>query len=244
MKLTLIRLFTLAVLAGSLSACSGGSSSDPYYQPWYDVYGNYCGSGTPTSGCNFYSDGTKITLWDDPYYSDSILLTYDYWSYTDSWGYRQNYKGYAWLSSDGILYDEYGNALNEMSDTSVSADVIAQAAEKAQQVSQAVGKALAQKYALQEDKGVMISKTLQDWAQLGRDRARTEADVSDFASRLYGIDATKAKGAIQQALATQSEKPLEDMNVDVAAYWGTSPEVSKQILKSWYKQEASTYGIK
>ena len=246
MKSVIVRLFGLALVASTLSACSGSVSvgSDPYRQAWYDVYGNYCGSGYPTSGCNFYANGSKITMSQDPYYSSGTTLYYDFWTYTDSYGYRRSYVGYAWLSSTGILYDDYGNALNEMDDASQSADVIAQAAAKEKQVATAVGKALAQKYALAEDKGIMISKTLQDWATLGKGRARTDADVSDFASRLYGVDASKAKNAITQALATQSQQPIEDLNVDVAAHWGTSPEVSKQILKGWYKDEVAAYGIK
>ena len=36
---------------------------------------------------------------------------------------------------------------------------------------------------------------------------------------------------------------LEDVNADVAANWGTSPEVSKKILKNWYKQQLSSVGV-
>ncbi len=125
-----------------------------------------------------------------------------------------------------------------------SADVLAQAAAQEKKVSIAVGKALAQKYALAEDKGVMISKTLQDWATIGKGRVRTNADVADFSKRLYGLDADKALTAFKQALLTQSQKPVEELNVDVAAHWGTSPEVSKEILKGWYKNEVAAYGIK
>lgn len=246
MKKMMIKLMGLALVVVTFSACNGSVTvqNDPYRQPWYDVYGNYCGKGNPTAGCNFYANGSKIRMSQDPYYSNSITLYYDFWTYTDSYGYRRTFNGYAWLSSTGILYDENGNALNEMEDTSVSADVIAQAAAQEQQVTKAVGKALAQKYALQEDKGIMISKTLQDWAKLGRSRARTDADISDFAARLYGIDATKAQNAIQKAVVSQSQQPIDELNVDVAAHWGTSPEVSKQILKSWYKDELAAYGIK
>jgi hypothetical protein len=247
MKSVVVRFLSLALVAGTLSACSGSVTvgNDPYHQAWYDVYGTRCSNGQPTSGCNFYANGTKITASADPY-SSNQYYSYDYWTYTDSYGQRRSYLGDAWFSSTGILYDAYGNALNEVDPESAqTADVIAQAAAQEKQVAKVVGKALAQKYALAEDKGVMISKTLQDWANLGKGgRARTQTDVSDFASRLYGVDASKAKNAIAQALASQSQQPIEELNVDVAAYWGTSPEVSKQILKGWYKDEVATYGIK
>ena len=250
MKQTMMKLLGLAAVAASISACTttvvggGGGTVDPYYHAWYNVYGTYCNNGYPMSGCNFYSNGSKISASGDPYYSNETLY-YDVWSYTDSYGYNRSYQGYAWLSTTGILYDGNGNALNEIdADDANSADVISRAAQAEKQVQAAVGKSLAQKYALAEDKGVMISKTLQDWATLGRDRARTSADVADFSKRLYGLDAARTLGAFQQALATQNQKPIEDLNVDVAAHWGTSPEVSKQILMSWYKDEASAYGIK
>jgi len=216
--------------------------TDPYYHAWYDVYGNYCGNGYPTSGCNFYANGQKITMSQDPYYSAGITLYNDIWTYTDSYGYRRSYMGYAWLSSTGILYDQFGNALNETNEEETSADVIAEAANRERQVQQAVGHALAQKYALAEDKGIVISKTLQDWAKLGKDRARTDQDVADFSTRLFGVSASRAESAITVALATRNQKAVEDLNVDVAAHWGTTPEVSRQILKSWYKDEASMMG--
>lgn len=255
MKNTMLKLLSVALIAGALQACSGGAvitvgggtsgggTVDPYYHAWYDVYGNYCTNGYPTSGCNFYADGTKITANGDPY-AASMTLYYDYWTYTDSYGYRRNYTGYAWLSTTGILYDNYGNALNEIDSDSASADVIADASSQEVQAQTAAGKIFAQKYALAEDKGIMISKTLQDWATIGKNRARTTDDIADFSKRLYGVDPAKATGAFQKALLTQSQAPLEDLNVDVAAYWGTSPEGSKKILKDWYKSEVAQYNIK
>lgn len=251
------KLLGLAIIAGAMSACSGGGGTttvitgggggggtvDPYYHAWYDVYGHYCTNGYPMSGCNFYADGSKITANGDPYRS-SFALYYDYWTYTDSYGYGRSYTGYAWLSTTGILYDSNGNALNELDSDSASTDVIAQASAQEKQVQKAAGKVFAQKYALAEDKGIMISKTLQDWATLGKSRARTTDDIADFSKRLYGVDPAKTSGAFQKALLTQSQQPLEELNVDVAAYWGTSPEGSKKILKDWYKSEVAQYGIK
>ena len=243
MKKSAIRILGLFVALGSLSACSL-AGHDPFYQAWYDVYGNQCGNGNPKAGCNFYSNGAKISSSQDPY-AGQANYTFDFWSYNDSYGVHHTYSGYAWMSPDGVLYDNNGNALNsEESANAPSADVIAQAAAEEKKVATEVGKVLAQKYALAEDQGIMISKTLQAWAVLGRDRARSDNDTADFTSRLYGVNADKAKSAITQALATQSQSPLDDLNVDVAAHWGTSPETSKQILKGWYKDEVATYGIK
>lgn len=221
----------------------GGGYSDPYKKAWYDVYGNRCTSyGYPMSGCNFYANGTKIIASEDPYYASKTLF-YDYWTYTDSWGYRRGYNGYAWLSSTGILYDEYGNALNEMEDESQTTDVIEQASKKEADMARSVGKTFAQKFALQESAGVNIAKTLQDWAVISRDRARTDADVADISNRLYGVKFDQAKKAILDA-AKGDASQVTELNIDVAAHWGTTPETSKAILKQWYKDEMASLGIK
>ena len=234
------------VVQNTSSGYSGGGGVyvDPYRHAWYDVYGNQCTyNGYPTAGCNFYSDGSKITASGDPYHS-SFTLFYDYWTYTDSYGYRRDYQGYAWLSSSGILYDQYGNALNETDENeSPSADVISIAADQEKKASTRAGKVLSQKYALAESAGISIAKTLQDWATLGRDRARSQADVADFSKRLYGVDYSRASRAIRDA-ALGDQGGIRELNVDVAAHWGTSPETSKAILSNWYKDELATLGVK
>ncbi len=245
MKRSILRYFcTLIVLGAGLAACHGTTTvnQDPYYRAWYDVYGYYCGEGYPTAGCNFYADGSKILMSEDPYYRSGITLYNDYWTYTDSFGYRRSYLGFAWLSPSGILYDQYGNALNEADADAISPDVITGAATKELELRTSAGRALAQKYALNEDRGIEISKTLQDWAKLGKDRARTEADVSDFSKRLFGVSGTRAQSALAIAAATRNLKEVEELNVDIAAHWGTTPEVSKKILHQWYRDEARALG--
>jgi hypothetical protein len=239
-------LLTVLTLGLGLSACHGTGNTtiyqDPYYRAWYDVYGYYCGDGYPTAGCNFYADGSKILMSEDPYYRSGITLYNDYWTYTDSFGFRRSYLGFAWLSPSGILYDQFGNALNESESDSVSADVITAASEKERQIQTSAGKALAQKYALNEDRGIEISKTLQDWAKLGKDRARSDADVLDFSRRLFGVSGSRAESALAVAMTTRSLKAVEELNVDVAAHWGTTPEVSKRILQNWYRDESKALG--
>jgi hypothetical protein len=245
MKNWILKILSLSIVFGTLSACHSTTTivTDPYYHAWYNVYGSYCGNGYPTSGCNFYANGSKITMSGDPYYHSGVTLYNDFWTYTDSYGYRRSYSGFAWLSSTGILYDQSGNALNELEDDQAPMDLVSEVAAKEKTSREAVGRALAQKYALNEDTGVMISKTLQDWAKLGKDRSRTGADISDFSKRLYGVSADQAESAIEQSVLKGNSKAVEELNVDVAAHWGTSPEVSKQILKSWYKDEAAALGM-
>jgi len=242
------RLGVLAALATGLMASGchvvtyqGGGGG--YSQAWYDVYGNYCGSGAPQPGCNFYANGRKIVDSEDPYYGSSNTLQYGSWYYVDSYGYDQSYYGWGWLSGTGILYDEYGNALNNQGDQD-SRDLIGDVAEAEKAVVTAVGKQFAAKYALAEDAGVNIAKTLNDWATISKKqkRARTDADVADFSKRLYGVSIEKAQSAIDSAQKGDLAG-LESLNSDVATHWGTSPETSKAILKSWYKKQLAEIGV-
>ena len=244
-------LFALAALSmAAASGCNstttyysggtytgGGTTTDPYVGSWYDVYGNYCGTGYPKPGCNFYADGYKISDSADPYYKTEYSLQYSsQWEYTDSYGYRAYYTGYAWLSPTGMLYDDYGRALNDLDDSSDSKDMVGEAAAQEQQAISASGKNLSDKFALAEDKGVDIARTLNDWAVLGKSRARTDNDVNAFAKRLYGVDAAKAKTALAKAKGGDLGD-LAQLNTVVAAYWGTSPETSATILKNWYTKK-------
>ncbi len=231
-------LFLLPAMLLALGACSsgGGHKKDPYYHAWYDVYGYYCGTGYPTSGCNFYSDGTKIIDYEDPYFNNSYNLQYAFWTYYDSYGFPASYLGYAWLSPTNILYDQYGYALNETGEETGN-DIIEAAAKQLESKIQIAGKGFAEKYALQEATGVDVARTLSDWATLTKDRkvrVRTEKDMADFSKRLFGIDAEAAKAALGTAVQGDLNQ-VKQLNRQIAEKWGTNPETSEQILRSWYR---------
>jgi hypothetical protein len=204
------------------------------------VYGNYCGNTNPMPGCNFYSGGSKIKDFQDPYYAQKYLEYSSNWTYTDSYGYRQSYSGYAWLSNDGILFDDFGRALNEV-DASDSHDLLGDAAALESAAITASGESLAGRFALASDRAIEIAKTLNDWAVLGKSKARTSARVADFSQRIYGVSAAAA----QAALASAEKGDLaaaKNLNRQVAAYWGTNPETSQAILSAWYTDEAKALG--
>lgn len=238
-KLSLISAgFALAL---SAAGCNGGGGG--YYAPaWYNVYGGYCGS-TLGPGCNFYGDGYKITASEDPYWSTNYF-TFGFWTYYDSYGYYQSYTGYGWQSPDGIIYTDSGYALNNSEDRD-SKDWIADVSDAESKVVSVVGEKFATKYALSADTGLHIARTLNDYATLtkkSKKRARTEQDIADFSKRLYGVTAEKATAAIDDA-KKGNPGTLENLNGEVATYWGTSPETSKAILKSWYKHQLSEVGM-
>ena len=235
---------TLVAMSGvAFTACGGGGGGGgggPYYQPWYDVYGNYCGSGDPTPGCNFYADGIKVHDLNDPYYAGGAGVYYEYglWTFTDSYGFAASYDGWAWLSPSGILYNDIGQALNENAEES-SRDIIEDTAKQEEKVVLAAGEGFASRFALQSETGVDVARTLNAWATLTRDRksrVRTEKDIADFSKRLFGIEVSQAKVAL--GLAKEGDlSRAKELNAQIANHWGTSPETSAQILKTWYKNQ-------
>lgn len=225
----------------TLVGCNGGGGRT-HTQNWYNVYGQYCGSGQPQPGCNFYWDGTKIIDVEDPYFAGYYNLEFGAWSYYDSYGYLQIYVGWGWVSPTGILYDDWGNALNE-EDGEKGKDVIADVAKKEQQVVETVGKKFAEEHALSNAAGINIAKTLHDWATLPKQkRARTDKDVADFTRRLYGVSVAEVTAALEKAKEGEL-KDAEALNEKVATHWGTSPETSKEVLKGWYGKYLDEYKV-
>jgi hypothetical protein len=229
-------LIALLVASGCSVSVSGGGYVDPGYNAWYDVYGNRCGSYNPSPGCNYYADGSKIQDWEDPSYYNRHL-EYATWYYTDSYGWSRSFRGWAWLSgSTGILYDEYGFALNELEEGMTGKDLIGDVAALEEASIQEAGRAFAARHALAEETGLHVARTLHDWATLGKKHARTDADLADFSQRLFGVSLDNAKSALDYA-KTGDLSRLEALNKQVAERWGTSPETSKEILQSWFRAQ-------
>lgn len=229
-----LRPVLLGFLALSVSIGSSGCKVFvAYEQPWYNVFGNYCGQGYPRPGCNFYSDGTKIVDIQDPYYG-SRNYEWGIWTYYDSYGQYTTHIGWGWLSPTGVLYNFYGYALNENQGQD-SRDLIANAAAVELETVNAAGRRFAQKHALAEATGIRIAETLNKMSTLPKrlNRARTQADLADFTRSLYGIDLNLITVAAE--MANKGDLSLmRELNQEVAREWGTQPETSEAILRAWY----------
>jgi hypothetical protein len=240
-KKSLSAVMTALAAAVLVSACGGGGGGgggggyvDPGYQAWYDVYGYKCGY-APGPGCNFYANGYKIIDVEDPYFSSYYSLSYGTVSYYDSYGYYSTYSGWTWKSPNGIYYDYYGDALND--DSGAGRDFAADVAQQEQNVVKSAGEFFAAKYSLDAATGVKVAKILHDYAELGKSRARTEADIADFSKRLYGQDLNKVKGALAEAMKGNKTQ-LNSVVEEAATNWSTTPETMKEILKVWYGKDA------
>jgi len=245
-NLTALLAGCITILALGGSGCNGGGSSggsggviiiDPVVYAWFDVYGHGCATASqgPRPGCNFYvygSDLVKIMDFEDPYFEDYYWPEYDYWTYYLN-GVLYSYEGWAWLSPTGILYDDYGNALNKKK-TSGGRDIVRSVAAQEAKVVAKAGKDLAAKYNLSAAKGTQIARTLNDWAKIGKSRAKTEKDLAEFSQKLYGVDYLKVKKAVLSAMKGD-KAAMKQTVAEAAKSWGTNEETMKQVLKNWYK---------
>lgn len=231
------QLWSLMAFASlGLAACNGGGGGGGgggsyITQAWYNVYGYYCG-GTLRPGCDFYANGDKVTYWDSPLYAP---LEYGTWYYTDVFGYSQVYVGWGRQTSDGILYDDTGRALNSNEKHGRDSVTNAAAAEKA--AINGAAQALSAKYGLDVNVARNIAGALNDWAVLGKSRKRTEADVAAFSKRLSGLDINEVTAAMEAA--GKGDNSALDQAIDKAAQnWSTSPDTMKQILQDWFMHQS------
>jgi hypothetical protein len=219
----------ILILSLSLAACktTSGTVSDPYYGAWFDLFGNVCGY-SPRPGCDYYSNGLKIMVYEDPYYY--------LWMQDPTAGYG------LWYSPSGIIYDSFGYAINaDRSWNETSIDVITNAAEAGDRTLKTASEKFASEYGLSTSSALEVARTLNQWATLGKSRSRTEADIADFSEKLFGIKPDRIADAIQASQDNHTLKPLLDLNDEVAAHWGTTPETSKMILLKWYRGELSRF---
>lgn len=236
----LLPIVLVASAMTTMIGCGGGGGDtvvvDPYYAGWYNVYGARCGSLGP--GCNFYANGLKIIDVEDPYVNTDYYLEFDAWGYYDSYGVYSIYTGWAWISPSGVLYDSYGNALNEKN--SEGRDHVGDVIETQEKVIAGAAADLSEKYELSLETGMHVARTLGDWAVIGQDRARTQNDVAAVTMKLYGIDVSEVKTAL--AKAAEGDLAALDQAADKAASnWGTTPETFKEIQKTWFAKQVKEF---
>jgi len=82
---------------------------------------------------------------------------------------------------------------------------------------------------------------MNDWAKIGKTRDRTQADLDDVSAQL-GFNFKKAASALEKAKAGDKSAMDGTLN-DLANAWGTSPETSREIVKSVYSQYLADYNL-
>jgi len=168
---------------------------------------------------------------EDPYFDAYYYnLVYDYYTYSLN-GVVYEFTGWAWISGTGIIYDEFGNSLNQRQGR--GRDIVANVATIEKDFISEVGKEFAARYSLSDEKGIQIARSLNEWAKLGKERAKTDADLAAFSEKLYGIDYSKIKVALEAAMKG-NEEAMNSTIAEAAKNWGTSEENMKGVLKAWY----------
>lgn len=237
-------LFKIKICGGILllfSAC-GGVDERVYTDAWYDVYGRQCGSLRPS--CNFFADGKKIHLTQDPNWGKGIPseATNGSIGYVDSWGQPQNYEGYYWLSPNGIIYgnNNTGNydAINDSHGE--GRNVVGDVARQETEFLNRSAKDFSRRYGLSPQTGTRVAQALVSWPLLTHGRARTEKEIERITFSLYGISADRIKLSLSRA--EEGDLALLEKNIEEAALnWSTTPEVFKTIQKNWFSWAINSY---
>ncbi len=242
MKLSkfLLPVALIGLAMTSMVGCGGGGGVyvDTYYSGWYDVYGARCGSLGP--GCNYYANGLKIIDIEDPFFSSSYVLEFGVWDYDNTFGDPAVYVGWAWLSPTNVLYDDFGNALNEQK--SEGRNVVGDVAAKEAKLVNAAANDLAAKYGLSVEAAKNSANILNNWRAMGQFKARTAADSDATTERLYGMNINDVKIALEQAQKGEMAG-LENAASEIADRWGTTPEMVKEMQKNWFAPHLKAYGF-
>jgi hypothetical protein len=249
MKLSklLLPVALIGLAMTSMVGCGGGGHHDTYYNGWYDAFGGRCGNLGP--GCNYYANGLKIIDVEDPYWTPSAIYQFAVWDYynplygpTDIYGYNATYVGYAWLSPDNILYDDFGNALNE--EKSQGRNVVGDVAAKKDKLIKLAAHDLAARYEMSEEAAVHITKSLDAWnvmGSFGPKQPRTQQDKEDMTKRIYAIDYNDVSVALEKAQKGDLSG-LTAMTDDLAHRWLTTPQKVKNMQMEWFGDQLKYYG--
>jgi hypothetical protein len=166
------------------------------------------------ASCEVYVEPYEPQWWYNCY------PVYDYWGY--------------------YLYDEcYWEYYNEDGSVAKELDMVAEVADKEQVVLEKTAEKFAEKYNLNAEEGMKIAKNLSDFSAL---QDRSEADIADFAQKLYGVNPSEIVSAVSAAQVGNNGE-LESVVEKAAENFNTSKENMKEIVKELHGKALSESGI-
>lgn len=148
---------------------------------------------------------------------------------TDCWEYGEppSWRCETWtLSDDGSEY--------------VTRDMITDAAQAEEAALEAQAHHYAEQFALSQEQGMKIARTLRDFEAV---KSRTDRDVADFAQRLYGVNPHQVVKAIGRAQAGDVSE-LDRVVAQAAGNFKTSRANMKKIIKSLHGEAMKEYRIR
>lgn len=145
----------------------------------------------------------------------------------DSWGY--------YLYDD--CYWEYYNVAGEK--VKAELDITAEVADIETFKLNRMAVHYAEKFGMSNDQALKVAKNVQDFTAL---KDRTEADIADFAGRLYGINPTEMVSAVSAAQVGNNEA-LDKLVGEAAANFNISTESTKALIQELHGNALEAAGI-
>jgi hypothetical protein len=131
-------------------------------------------------------------------------------------------------------YYTYGDGSSD-----VSRDMITDLALSEEQLLNAQAQHFSHKFELSEPQGMRLAKLVNEF---GTVRERSEADLADFASRLYGVSPRRILSAVSRAqLGEVSE--MNEVVADAAGKFETTPGNMRKIIKTLHGNLLHQQGI-
>lgn len=147
---------------------------------------------------------------------------------------------------DNCYYDYYGNYVcdtyynNGDGTTDTGRDMITNIAQAESQKLANQAKHYAEKFSLSADQGMKIAKTINDFNAV---QNRSDADVADFAQRLYGVNPASIVSAVGKAQAGDNSQ-LNSVVAEAAKNFNTSSDNMKNIVKTLHGKMLEQQGIR
>lgn len=238
----LVQVLGAVTVFSSLAACHTSGYSGAYdgvYGGGYDGCDWSCSwnNGSSWGGGGGYNDGGSSGNGGGSSNNGGGWNNGGSWNNGSSNSGSNNSNGGSFNNNNG-----WNNGTAESGSTEEGHDLIAQVVEHSDAEVLTAGRKVADQFALSEDTGIQIARTMNSWAAVARKRSLTDADIADFSKRLYGIEIDQAKEALVKAKAGD-KSGIEKASADIGKYWGTSPETVKTIFKTWYKDELKNIGL-
>lgn len=122
---------------------------------------------------------------------------------------------------------------------SVSRDLITDIAQAEEIVLNSQGRHYSDKFELSAEQGLKIARTIRDFNQVQK---RTDADLADFAQRLYGVEPSRIVSAVGRAQAGEPAS-LDSLVNEAAQRFETTPGNMKRIVRELHGKLLSEQGV-
>jgi len=166
------------------------------------------------ASCEVYVDNNY-----QPYWHYNCYPVYDYWGY-----YMYDDCYWEYYNQDGSLLEK---------------DLVSNVADKEAVLLEKLTNVYADKFALSTEAAEKVAKNVTDFSAL---TDRSEADIADFAEKLYGVNPSEIISAVSGAQVGNNTEL--DLVIDKAsANLGTNSESMRSIVKELHGKALEANGI-